>query len=154
MKKLGLGIIGFILVAAIYYFTSGAEQLTLQMKEQVDAEFAKLQTQGFVVEGKEVSEKKEHFVIVIEEPKKVASFLNAQGAQINTQDIEPLKGFKIGIDVTYLPDAYSAASFDMYPLSLPTALTSATLAPDEKQDLEALKKMIEKKNVFSTCRCE
>jgi len=145
VKKLGLGIIGFILVAAIYYFTSGAEQLTLQMKEQVDAEFAKLQTQGFVVEGKEVSEKKEHFVIVIEEPKKVASFLNAQGAQINTQDIEPLKGFKIGIDVTYLPDAYSAASFDMYPLSLPTALTSATLAPDEKQDLEALKKMIEKK---------
>jgi hypothetical protein len=63
MKKLGLSLLGVVAIAAIYYFTSGSEQLTIQMKEQVDAEIATLQTQGFSVEGREVSEKNEHFII-------------------------------------------------------------------------------------------
>ena len=145
MKKLGLGILGVIAVAAIYYFTSGSEQLTIQMKEQVDAEIATLQTQGFAVEGREVSEKKEHFVISLNEPKKIAMYLNTQGAQVSTQDIEVFKGFKIGIDVTYLADAYSAASFDMYPIALPATLTSASLDADDKKALQQINKMIEKK---------
>ena len=145
MKKLGLGIIGFVLVAAIYYITSGASQLTIQMKEQVDADLANMQTQGFAVEGRELSEKKEHFVLSIEEPKKVATYLTSQGAQVSAEDIEALKGMKIGIDVAYLADAYSAASFDMYPVALPTALTNATMDADDKKALEQIKKMIEKK---------
>ncbi|MBA1420441.1 MAG: DUF945 family protein [Epsilonproteobacteria bacterium] len=145
MKKLGLGIIGFVLVAAIYYITSGASQLTIQMKEQVDADLATIQTQGFAVEGREMSEKKEHFVLSIEEPKKVASYLTSQGAQVSAEDIEALKGMKIGIDVAYLADAYSAASFDMYPVALPTVLTSAHMDADDKKALEQIQKMIEKK---------
>jgi len=145
VKKLGLGIIGFVLVAAIYYITSGASQITLQMKEQIDADLATMQTQGFAVEGREVSEKREHFVIAIEEPKKVANFLNAQGAQVSAKDLEALKGLKIGIDVTYLADAYSAASFDMYPVALPTALTSANMNDEDKKILQQIEKMIEKK---------
>jgi len=145
MKKIGLSLLGIVAVAAIYYFTSGSEQLTIQMKEQVDAEIATLQTQGFAVEGREVSEKKEHFVISLNEPKKVATYLTAQGAQVSAQDIEALKGFKIGIDIAYLADAYSAASFDMYPVALPTALTTATMDDDEKKALEQINKMIEKK---------
>ena len=145
MKKLGLGIIGFVLVAAIYYITSGASQLTIQMKEQVDADLANMQTQGFAVEGRELSEKKEHFVLSIEEPKKVATYLTSQGAQVSAEDIEALKGMKIGIDVAYLADAYSAASFDMYPVALPTALTNATMDADDKKALEQIKKMIKKK---------
>jgi len=145
MKKLGLGLLSIIAIATIYYFTSGSEQLTIQMKEQVDAEFASLQTQGFAVEGKVVSEKKEHFELSLNEPKKVATYLNAQGAQVSPEDIEILKGFKIGIDINYLSNAYSAASFDMYPLALPTALTSAVVDAEDKKALKQLEKMMEKK---------
>jgi len=52
---------------------------------------------------------------------------------------------KIGIDVAYLADAYSAASFDMYPVALPTALTSVQMDADDKKALEQIQKMIEKK---------
>jgi hypothetical protein len=145
MKKLGLGIIGFILVVAIYYFTSGASQLTVQMKEQVDADLANMQTQGFAVESRETSQKKEHFVISIEEPQKVAHYLTAQGAQMSVQDVEVLKGMKIGIDVEYLADAYSAASFDMYPVALPTAVTSANMDADDKKALQKIEEMMKRK---------
>ena len=145
MKKIGLGVLSILAIATIYYFTSGSEQLTIQMKEQVDAEFASLQTQGFAVEGKIVSEKKEHFELSLNEPKKVATYLNAQGAQVSPEDIEILKGFKIGIDINYLSNAYSAASFDMYPLALPTALTSAVVDDEDKKALKQLEKMMEKK---------
>jgi hypothetical protein len=145
VKKIGLGLFGVIAMATIYYFTAGSKQLTIQMKEQVNAEIATLQTQGFGVEGREVSEKNEHFVISLDEPQKVASYLTAEGAQVSVQDIAALKGFKIGIDVTYLADAYSAASFDMYPVALPTALTTANMDEDEKKALAQIEKMIEKK---------
>jgi len=145
MKKITLGILGLLIIGTIYYFTSGSEQLTIQMKKQVDAEFASLKTQGFAVEGKEVSEKNEHFTISLKEPKKVATYLNAQGAQVRPEDIEILKGLKLGIDIHYLSNAYSAASFDMYPLALPTALTSAVLDSEDKEALKQLEKMIEKK---------
>lgn len=145
MKKLGFGIIGFVLVAAIYYFTSGASQLTVQMKEQVDADLANIQTQGFTVEGRETSERAEHFILAIEEPKKVAQYLQGQGAQVSAKDIEVMKGLKIGIDVTYLADAYSAASFDMYPVALPIAITSAKMDDDDKKALQKIKEIIKKK---------
>ena len=145
MKKLGLGIIGLVLVATIYYITSGSEQLTIQMKEKIDAELATLQTQGFAIEGREISKKKEHFVIALNEPQKVATYLVSQGAQVSTKDVEALKGFKIGIDVSYLADAYSAASFDIYPVALPEALNSANMDEDDKKALEVLKSMIKKK---------
>ena len=145
MKKIGLGLLSIIAIATIYYFTSGSEQLTIQMKEQVDAEFASLQTQGFAVEGKVVSEKKEHFVISLDEPKKVATYLSAQGAQVSPEDIEILKGFKIGIDIHYLSNTYSVASFDMYPLTLPTALTSAVVDDEDKKALKQLEKMMKRK---------
>jgi len=145
MKKLGLALLSVIAIAAIYYYTSGSAQLTIQMKEQVDAEIASLQTQGFSVEGKEISEGKEHFVISIEEPSKVTSYLNTQGLQTTLEDMETLKGTKVGIDVAYLADAYSAASFDIYPVALPLALTSASLSDDDKKAVDFLQKLIDKK---------
>jgi len=144
-KKLGFVLIGAVLVATIYYFTSGASQLSTQIKEQIDADLANIQTQGFAVEGREKSEKKEHFVLSVKEPKKVANYLTSQGTQVSTEDIEALKGMKIGIDVAYLADVYSAASFDMYPVALPTALTSVQMDADDKKALEQIQKMLEKK---------
>jgi len=145
MRKLGLSLLALIVVGAIYYFTSGSTQLALQMKEQVDTQMATLQNKGFTVTAQEVDTKKEHFVITMNEPEKIAAFLTAKGMQTTAKDLESLKGLKIGVDVAYLPDAYSAASFDIYPLSLPTSLSLSSVSGNEKKVLEQLHNMIEKK---------
>ena len=44
MKKIGLGLLGVIAVVAIYYFTAGSEQLTQEMKAQLNSELSTLQT--------------------------------------------------------------------------------------------------------------
>jgi len=145
MRKLGLSLLALIVVAAIYYFTSGSTQLALQMKEQVDAQMATLQNEGFVVAAKEVDTKKEHFVITMDEPEKIAAFLTAKGMQTTAKDLESLKGLKIGVDVAYLADAYSAASFDIYPLALPTAFSLSSVSESDKKLLTQIEKLIEKK---------
>ena len=145
MKKLGLALLSIIIITAAYYFTAGSKQLTMEMKTHVDAEMASLQTQGFSVEGKEEGKQKEHFVISIDEPSKVVSYLSAQGLQTSLQDIKALKGAKIGVDVAYLADAYSAASFDFYPVALPAALTTGTLNANDKKAVDFLQKLVDKK---------
>lgn len=145
MKKIGLSLLGIVAVAAIYYFTSGSEQLTIKMKEHVDVELASLQTKGFSVEGREMAKNKEHFIISFDDPNKVASFLNTQGAQVTAKDVEVLKGMKVGVDVAYLADAYSAASFDIYPVALPSAITSATMDKDDKKVLAEVNRMFKEK---------
>ena len=145
MRKLGLSLLTLIVVAAIYYFTSGSTQLALQMKEKVDAQIATLQNKGFVVTAKEIDTKKEHFVITMDDSEKIAAFLTAKGMQTTAKDLESLKGLKIGVDVEYLADAYSAVSFDMYLLSLPTSFSSANVSEDDKKVLKQIEKMIEKK---------
>ena len=145
IKKLGLATLSVIIIAAVYYYTAGSAQLATEMKTEVNTQLASLQTQGFLVEDREVSEKKEHFIISFDETEKIASFLNKQGAQVKAQDLAGFKGLKIGVDVAYLADAYSAASFDMYPVSLPTSITTASLDEDEKKTLKQIEAMIEKK---------
>lgn len=145
IKKLGLAALSLIIIAVVYYKTTGSAQLTTNMKTEVATQLTSLQAQGFLVEEREVNEKKEHFVISLDETEKITNFLNNQGAQITPQDLEGLKGLKIGVDVTYLADTYSSASFDMYPVALPTSITSASLDADEKQTLKQIEEMIEKK---------
>ena len=145
MRKIGLSLLAIVSVAAIYYFTSGSTQLSLQMKEHVDAQIATLQTKGFSISGKEIENKKEHFIISLDEPKKVATYLISKGVQVTAKDLESLKGLKIGVDVEYLANAYSAASFDIYPLTLPTSVTSSDLSGDDKQALQQIEKMLERK---------
>ena len=49
MKKIGLAVLGFIVLASVYYFTAGSKQLTMEMKTHVDAEFASLNpTEKFI----------------------------------------------------------------------------------------------------------
>ncbi len=145
MKKLGLSLLGIVAIVAIYYFTSGSEQLATKMKQHVAAEVASLQTQGFSIESKEVSEKKEHFIISFDDPKKVANFFNAQGAQVTPQDVTPIKGLKLGVDITYLADTYSAASFDIYPVALPNMEVSDDTDEDDKKTLLDIKRMLKEK---------
>lgn len=144
-KKLGIGVIVLSIIGAIYYFTSGAEQLTSQMKVKVDSHLASLQTQGFSVSGREVYEKKEYFEISMDETQKVAEFLNNKGIQISTHDLKELKGLTFAVEVNYLADTYSAASFDIYPLTLPTSLISSAIDEDEKKLLVQVQDMIKNK---------
>lgn len=145
MKKIGLGLLGVIAVAAIYYFTAGSAQLTQEMKAQLNSELSTLQTQGFTVENRKIEEQKEHFILSLDNPNKVATFLNTQGAQLNPEDIEVLKGFKLGVDVHYMANAYSAVSLDMYPVALPDATKASALTDSDKKVLKHIENMMEKK---------
>jgi len=145
MKKLSIAAFAVIVIAAIYYMTSGSTQLVSQMRSQVDSELASLQTQGFTVKGREVNENKEHFVITFDEPEKIAAYLTKKGSKINQEDAEILKGLEVGVDINYLSDAYSGVSFDLYPLVLPESLTSAATTPEDKHMIQQVEKMLEKK---------
>ncbi|HFQ61257.1 MAG TPA: hypothetical protein ENK39_03010, partial [Epsilonproteobacteria bacterium] len=144
-KKLGLAVIGVVVVGLIYYITAGSSQLTEQMKAQVNTELSSLQTEGFSVKGREIAETKEHFIITFDEPQKIAHFLTRQGVQMNVNDAALLKGLEVGVDVAYLDDTYSAVSFDMYPLALPTAITTSLKEEKDKKAFTQIEKMLKKK---------
>ena len=145
MKKLGLALLSIIIIASVYYFSTGSEQLRLEMKAQLNKELSVLQTQGFSVQNREISEKKEHFILSFDEPKKISEFFTQKGVKVDVQEIEVLKGLKVGVDVNYLQNAYSSVSFDMYPVALPTAFTNATLGDEDKKIVAQLKTMMDKK---------
>jgi len=144
-KKLGLGFIGLIIVGAIYYFMAGSQQLTAQMKKQVNTELTSIQKEGFSVENRDIQKEKEHFVLSFDEPQKIASFLSRQGIQLNVHDAELLKGLKLGVDVSYLADAYSAFTLKMYPLALPDMISASTVNEADKKALAQVEQMLKKK---------
>ena len=145
MKKLSLATFGIIIIAVIYYMTSGSTQLVSQVKSQVDTELASLQTQGFSVQGRELSETKEHFILTFDDPEKIAAFFTQHGAQLSVADAEVFKGLQIGVDISYLADAYSGISFDLYPVTLPTSITSSATTPEDKEILGQIEQMLAKK---------
>ena len=148
MRKLGFAVIGIILVAVIYYFTAGSEQVTQEIKNQVNRELATLEQNGFAIKDREIKESEEHFIITLDDPKKMVDFFAAQGAQMSMEDASALKGLKIGVDAKYLNDAYSALSLDIYPLNLPTSITELGMDKDDKLVIEQLNKILEKKGIL------
>ncbi|HEC45938.1 MAG TPA: DUF945 family protein [Epsilonproteobacteria bacterium] len=147
MKKPGFGIIGLILVAALYYFTAGSAQITEEMKKQVNDELTTLQQNGFGINGREIKETEEHFVFSFDEPAKITHYLSSQGAQVEQEDILALKGLKIGVDAKYLNDSYSALSLDIYPVGLPESMLQE-IEEEDKAALERIKKMMSDKTLL------
>ena len=146
MKKLGLGILSVILVAVIYYFTAGSEKLTNEMKIRVNTELAMIEQNGFIVQEREVKEKEEHFVLILDNAKKIVDFFTQQGSELSLEDAQVLVGLKIGVDLQYLNDTYSALSADMYPLNLPPALSDAKdLDQTDKALIKQLNDMLKRK---------
>ena len=141
MKKSGFGIIGLVLVAAIYYFTAGSTQVTEELKKQVNNELTTLQQNGFGVKDREIKENAEHFIISFDDPTKITSYLSSRGAQVNQEDILLFKGLKIGVDAQYLNDSYSALSLDIYPVGLPQSILQST-SEEDKAAAERIKKMM------------
>jgi len=145
MKKLGLGIIALLVVGAIYYFTAGSEQITAEIKKQVNSKLTSIQKEGFSVQNREIKEASEHFILSFDNPKKIVQFFSHQGIQTNVNDVQMLKGLKVAVDIKYLADTYSAVSFDIYPVMLPTAITSATTSVEDKKLLTQVEKMLDQK---------
>jgi len=148
MRKLGFAVIGIILVAVIYYFTTGSEQVTQEIKNQVNRELATLEQNGFAIKERNIQKSEEHFIISFDDPKKIVDFFASQGAQMNLEDATALKGLRIGVDAKYLNDAYSALSLDIYPLNLPTGITELDMDKEDKLILEQLNKMLKKKDIL------
>ena len=148
MKKIGLGLITVILVAVIYYFTAGSEQITQEIKAQVNSELATLEQNGFAIQEREIKKSEEHFIISFDDPQKIVAFFATQGAKMKLEDASALKGLRIGVDAKYLNDAYSALSLDIYPLNLPTSITELDMDKEDKLVIEQLTKMLEKRGVL------
>jgi len=145
-KKIGLGFIALVLVSVIYYFTAGETKLTNEMKVRVNTELTRIQQSGFAVEERKVQEKEEHFVLSFDEPAKIVSFFEQQGSEITLEDAQALAGMKIGVDLKYLNNSYSALSVDMYPLNLPPSITQAPdLDEADKIFIEQLNDMLARK---------
>lgn len=151
LKKLSLATFGIILIAVIYYMTSGSTQLASQVKAQVDTELASLQTQGFSLQRREQSETKEHFILSFDDPEKIAAYFTQNGAQLSVADAEVFKGLQIGVDLSYLADAYSGISFDLYPVALPESITASATTPEDKEILDQIQQMLEKKTFLIHC---
>ena len=146
MKKIGLGLITVILIAVIYYFTAGSEQITQEMKIRVNTELSMIEKNGFAIEEREVKEKEEHFVLSFDDPEKIRKFFKQQGSELDIEDAKALTGLKIGVDLKYLNDAYSALSVDMYPLNLPPALVNdPNLEASDKAFIVQLNDMLKRK---------
>ncbi len=146
MKKLGFGAIGIILVAVIYYFTAGSAHITQEMKVRVNTELTMIEQNGFAVQEREIKEKEEHFVLSFDDPEKIRKFFKQQGSELAPEDAKALSGLKIGVDLKYLNDTYSALSVELYPLNLPPAMINdPDLDASDKAFIVQLNDMLKRK---------
>lgn len=145
-KKLGLSILGLVIIGVMYYFTSGSEQLIEKMKQQVAQELTSIEKEGFSVQNRKIKKSQEHFVVSFDDTAKIAQFFTSKGIQLNVNDAALFKGTKLGVDVHYLPDTYSSVSLDIYPLAFPDVVLSMTENEKEKKIFQQL---LDKKTFFT-----
>ena len=143
MKKLGFGVLALIIVAVLYYFNHTEHVQNLNtLQKAVNLQLTDMQTNGFTVLDRQIKNESEHFVIQINDPKKAAQFLKQKGIQVTVEEAKELTGVQIGTDVTYLKDMIT---LEVYPLTLPTYLTTAFTTENDKKVLAQLTDMIKKK---------
>jgi hypothetical protein len=142
-NKLGFGLLALIIVSVLYYLnhTENVKNLNT-LQKAVNLQLTDMQTNGFTVSDRKIKKDTEHFVIQIDDPKKAALFLTQKGIQVTVEEAKELIGVQIGTDVTYLKDIIA---LELYPLTLPTYLTTAFTSENDKKVLAQLKDMIKKK---------
>jgi len=148
MKKLGIAAAGLLAVALIFFFTLGSSELRSEAKAQLNQELAALEQNGFSIEKRISKEEEDHFILTFKEPKKIAHYFTAQGTPATAEDIDSLKGMKMGADVYYVKDAYSALSVDLYPVKLPDSLYDSAETKEDKALLEQIQKMLDEKKLL------
>jgi hypothetical protein len=143
MKKLGFGVLAVIIVAVLYYFNHTEHVQNLNtLQKAVNLQLTNMQTNGFTVSDRQINNESEHFVIQINDPQKAAQFLTQKGIQVTAEEAKELTGVQIGTDVTYLKDMIA---LEVYPLTLPTYLTTTFTTENDKKVLAQFKDMIKKK---------
>lgn len=142
-KKVGFGLLVLIIVAVFYYInhTKYVQNLN-RLQETVNLQLTVMQTNGFTVSDRKIKNDTEHFVIQINDPKKAALFLTQKGVQFTVEEAKELTGVQLGADVAYLKDMIA---LELYPLTLPTYLTTDFTTENDKKVLAQLKDMIKKK---------
>ncbi|RUM73755.1 MAG: hypothetical protein DSZ10_02765 [Sulfurovum sp.] len=147
-KKIGLGILALIAAVAIYYFTLGKSQIVDQMKTTLHQELTTLQSHGFKIEDHKDQKEQEHFILSFDDPQKVAQFLQQQGVKITPADAQKLKGFKIAVDLVYLPDTQNAVAMDLYPVALPESITKQSADMRQQKLIAHLQDMLKRKAIL------
>ena len=149
MKKIGFAFFTLLALVFIYYFTSGSAQITKEIKAQVNSEILNLSQNGFAIEERIVKKREEHFVISFKDEKQIIDFFKKKGASLNQKDAALLIGMKIGVDLKYLNDTYSALSMDIYPIALPHSISQSNMRTKEDKLLLAhLNDMLTRKAVL------
>lgn len=147
MKKLGITAAALIVIAIIFFLT-GSNEILKEAKTQLEQELTTMQQSGFGVENRVSKEKEDHFILTINDPKKVAAYLTAQGSPASVEDIAPLKGMKVGTDIYYVKDVYSALSADFYPVKLPKNAAKNMNDNNKKALIEQIQKMFDGKKIL------
>jgi hypothetical protein len=142
MKKLGLAIFGIIVLALLYYFTVGADQVREKLQQELNAQLTQLETKGFSISEREIKKTSEHFVISLDDPNKTSVFFTKQGMEFSLEDAKELNGLKLGVDVEYLSHAIA---LDLYPLALPTQLKIVMIRENDQKILTQIEAMLKKK---------
>ena len=149
MKKIATSLIALLLAFTIYYLTIGSDKLVKEMKAQVNTEINRVAKNGFSIQNREIKPKEEHMELNFNDPKKIVTFFKTQGSEVTLEDAKALKGLKIGLDIKYLNDSYSAVSVDAYPLNLPSSLTKVeNMSENDKKFIQQLNAMLKRKDLL------
>jgi len=146
-KKTIIGVIILIIAGAFYYFTQTANQIQ-QLHTEISQEIALLKQQGFKVEDHTYEKTKEHFILTFDDPQKIAAFFQTQGVKLTSHDAQNLKGLKVAIDLTYLPDRHHAYAMDLYPVALPEVLTQKSRDPEQQKIIDHLQDMLQRRAIL------
>jgi Sec-independent protein translocase protein TatA len=148
MKKFGIAAVAVMVAVVVYLVAFGDNKLREEAKNQLNQELLALKQNGFDVEDRRSDANNDHFVLKVQDPKKIAAYLTTQGTPVSTEDIEPLKGMKVGADVSYLKDTYSTLSVDLYPVKLPDSLYQNAEDVQDKALLDQIQTMLDTKKVL------
>jgi hypothetical protein len=148
-QKIGLGLIALIAAATLYYFTAGKAKIVDEMKSSLHQQLTTLQQSGFKVKKEKAEKKREHFVLVFDDPQKIALFFQQQGITISPADAGKLKGLKVAVDATYLPDTKHALAMDIYPIALPESLIQDPANAKQQKRIAHLQDMLKRKALLA-----
>ncbi|MDQ7085785.1 MAG: DUF945 family protein [Sulfurovum sp.] len=145
IKKFGIASMGLLVLAVGYFLTLGSTQLMAEIKTQLQQEITLLNSQGFGIQSKEISDKEHQYIVSIDAPQKISTFLKSKGIELSIEDIALFQGMTWGIDTQYIPNPSTSLVLDIYPLTLPSSILLASVSPKDKKVLAQIETMLKKK---------
>lgn len=141
-KKLGLALLGVILVLVMYYFNAQHIKNLNKLQDTVTTQLTAMQTQGFSVSNRKTKKGTEYFIITLDDPKKATLFFTQKGVQLKREELDDFKGLQLAVDVTYAKDTLT---LELYPVALPTNIKTSMISKNGKKIVAQLEEMIKNK---------